>query len=433
VNGNGEGGRGWRFEVDGMRESPASVLSAELGPPNQHGHNECVPDAEESARTSRAVDSARAADAGGPAADTGGSASPLAVTKKSRAYQVGAALLGVVVIVFIFVGVIPQFASYHGAWTAIAKISPAWLTAIAVAAAVNQLVPVWPFQAVLPHLRFWHGFMQTETSTTVATTVPAGGALALGLTYRMFDSFGFSNVAVSTAVVTTGVWNLGFKLGLPIVVVVLTAVTGHSSGRAVGAALAGMLLFAVSGTVLRLIFRDESSVRWAGRLGDRILNWVLHFAGKSESHRVEHAALHFREHTHDIVRERGWLLTAAVLASQFAVFVLVVFCVRAVGIPASKVSFLAVLLSFAIARLAGALPITPGGLGSVDAAFTGMLIAFGATASHALAADLVWRAATYFPPIVIGIVTYLVWKRGLAKGTYKNDPDIRPSAVPADR
>jgi len=77
---------------------------------------------------------------------------------------------------------------------------------------------------------------------------------------------------------------------------------------------------------------------------------MLHFARKSESHRVEHAALHFREQANDMVYERGWLLTAAVPTSQFAVFVLVVFF-RAAGIPASKVSFLAVLLSFAIARL----------------------------------------------------------------------------------
>jgi putative heme transporter len=380
------------------------------------------------------ADSAAAADAasGGSAVGSGGSTSPSAARKKSRVYQIGAALLGAVVIVFIFVGVIPQFASYHGAWAAIAKTSPAWLVAIVIAAAVNQFVPVWPFQAVLPHLRFRHGFMEIEASTTVATTVPAGGALALGLTYRMFDSFGFSNVAVSTAVVTTGVWNLGFKFGLPIVVVALMAVTGHGTGGEVGAALAGVLLFAVFGAVLRLIFHDEPGARWAGRLGDRILNWVLHFARKSESHRVEHAVLHFREQTKDIVHARGWLLTAATAANQVAVFVLVVFCIRAVGIPASKVGFLPVLLSFAIARLVGALPITPGGLGSVDAAFVGILISFGATASGALAADLVWRAATYFPPIFIGIVTYLAWKRGLAKGTYKNDPDIRPSVVPAD-
>jgi putative heme transporter len=120
--------------------------------------------------------------------------------------------------------------------------------------------------------------MQIQASTTVATTVPAGGALALGLTYRMFGSFGFSNVAVSTAVATTGVWNLGFKLGLPIVAVILMAVTGHSAGRAVGAALGGVALIAVFGTVLWLVFRDQDSARRVGRLGDRILNWVLHFA-----------------------------------------------------------------------------------------------------------------------------------------------------------
>jgi putative heme transporter len=370
---------------------------------------------------------------GSPAAGSDGSAPPGAATKKSRLYRIAGALLGVVVIVAIFVAVIPQFASYRGAWADLVKMSPAWAVALTVAAVINLIVPVWPFQAVLPQLRFRHGFMETQTSTTVATTVPAGGALALGLAYRMFGSFGFSSVAVSAAVVTTGVWSLGFKLGLPVVAVILMAVTGQSAGRAVGAALTGVLLIAVFGTILWLIFRDEASARQVGRLGDRILNGVLHFAGKSESHRVEEATLHFREQTTEVVHERGWRLTAAVAAGQFAVFVLVVLCVRAAGIRAGKVSFLAVLLSFAIARLAGALPVTPGGLGSVDAAFTGMLIAFGATSSQALAADLVWRATTYFPPIVIGIVTYLLWKRGLAKDTYTNDPDVRPPAVPADR
>jgi putative heme transporter len=217
---------------------------------------------------SGAADSAAASRAlsGGPAA---GSASPPAAGKRSRAYRAGAVLLGVVVIVAVFAGVIPRFASYHGAWAALVKMSPAWAVAITVAAAINLIVPVWPFQAVLPHLRFRRGFMQIQTSTAVATTVPAGGALALGLTYRMFGSFGFPAVAVSAAVVTTGVWNLGFKFGLPIVAVVLLAVTGQSTGRAVGAALIGVLLIVVSGTVLWLVFRDEASARRIGRLGDR--------------------------------------------------------------------------------------------------------------------------------------------------------------------
>ena len=368
---------------------------------------------------------------GNPAARPGGSASSPASEKKPLWRRVAGALVSLALIVFIFVGVIPQFASYSAAWTAIQQMSPGWWAAILAAAIVNQVSFVWPYQAVLPHLRFWHGFLETQSSTAVSNTVPAGGAVAIGLTFRMFGSFGFSDVAISTAVATTGIWNLAFKFGLPIVAVVLVAVTGQSTGGAVGVALLGVLVIAVSGLVLWLVFRSADSARWIGRLGDRILNWVLHFFRKPASDRVERAVLHFRDQTNDMVHQRGWLLTGAVLASQLAVFVLVFCCVRAVGIPAGKVSFLAVLLSFAVARLAGAIPVTPGGLGTVDAAFIGMLTAFGATSNDALAADMVWRATTYFPPIFIGIVTYLIWKRGLARGTYAKDPDVRPSPAPA--
>jgi hypothetical protein len=36
----------------------------------------------------------------------------------------------------------------------------------------------------------------------------------------------------------------------------------------------------------------------------------------------------------------------------------------------------------------------------------------------------VWRATTYFPPIFLGIVTYVLWRRGLDKGTYQEVLDL---------
>src|SRR5262249_5907254 len=134
-----------------------------------------------------------------------------------------------------------------------------------------------------------------------------------------------------------------------------------------------------------------------------------------------------------MVHQRGWLLAPAVPASQLAVLVLVLFCVRAVGIAAGTVSFAEVLLSFAVARLAGAIPVTPGGLGTVDAAFIGMLTAFGATSNDALAADLVWRAATNFPPSFIRPLTYPVWERGPAQRTHAKHPAATPPPAPPCR
>jgi uncharacterized membrane protein YbhN (UPF0104 family) len=49
-----------------------------------------------------------------------------------------------------------------------------------------------------------------------------------------------------------------------------------------------------------------------------------------------------------------------------------------------------------------------------------MLVAFGATSNQALAAELVWRAMTYFPPIILGTVSYLLWRHGLDEGTYQD-------------
>ena len=105
------------------------------------------------------------------------------------------------------------------------------------------------------------------------------------------------------------------------------------------------------------------------------------------------------------------------LASQLAVLLLVLIIVRAVGITPAQVSFAAVLTSFAVARLAGAVPIAPGGLGTVDAAFVAMMTAFGTNVSHAPAADFVWRLTTYVPPLFLGVVSYLIWIRREERGT----------------
>ena len=109
------------------------------------------------------------------------------------------------------------------------------------------------------------------------------------------------------------------------------------------------------------------------------------------------------------------------MANQAAGFVLVLIIVRAVGITAGQVTLAAVFTSFAVARLAGAIPITPGGLGTLDAAFISVMTTFGASSSQALTADLVWRLTTYFLPILCGVLTYVIWiqwrRRSVAAAT----------------
>jgi uncharacterized protein (TIRG00374 family) len=314
-------------------------------------------------------------------------------------------------LVLMFVGVIPQFTSYSDTWAHMAGLGALWWVAIAVSAIVNQVSIVWPYQAALPGLQFRLGFLETATTSAISSTVPAGGAVAIGMTYKMFSSFGFADLDISTAVVVTGIWNLAAKLSLPIAAVALLAATAHPPQGALAAAILGVVVLMVAGVALWLVFRSETSARWLGHRADRLVNRILHFFHKAEVDRIERAVLHFRRQTVETAHRRGWLLTWAVLANQLAVLLLVLIIVRAVGVPATQVSFAAVLTSFAVARLVGAVPIAPGGLGTVDAAFVAMLTAFGTNASHALAADFLWRLTTYVPPLVLGVVTYLIWIR----------------------
>jgi len=305
--------------------------------------------------------------------------------------------VSVALLIFILVGVLPRFASYSGAWAHLTHLSVWWWVAIAVAAALNQVSGVWPYQAALPGLRFNDGFLLIETAAAISNTVPAGGAIAIGMTYRMVSSFGFSGVDISTAVITTGIWNFAAKLGLPVAAVALLSITSHSTPTVRGAALAGVVAIA--------------GAHGLGRLADRVVNWVGRSRRKPATDRIERSIVRFKDQTVHTARNRGWLLTWTTLANQFTGFVLLLIIVRAIGITSDKVTLIAVFTSFAVARLAGAIPITPGGLGTQDATFVSIMTTFGASSSRALAADLVWRLMMYFLPILPGIVTYLIWIR----------------------
>ena len=61
------------------------------------------------------------------------------------------------------------------------------------------------------------------------------------------------------------------------------------------------------------------------------------------------------------------------------------------------------------------IPITPGGLGTVDAFMISLLTAMGVSGGDATAADLVWRAASFVPQIVIGILALVTWSKRAAQ------------------
>jgi uncharacterized protein (TIRG00374 family) len=332
---------------------------------------------------------------------------------------------------FIVLGVIPQFASYSSAWARMSDLGVWWWVAIAAAAILSQISGIWPYQAALPGLRFRDGIVQIETATAISSTVPAGSAVAVGMTCKMFASFGFPNVLISSAVITTGVWAFAMKIALPIAAVALLAITAHASHEVVTAAVIGLVAMTLAGVIVHLIFRSERTAHWIGELADRAVNWATGLFQRPPTKRIELALINFERQTIQTVRHRGWLLTIATIGNQLAAFVLVLIIVRAVGMGSAQVGVAAVLTAFAVSRLAGAIPITPGGLGTLDATFISVMTASGAHPSQALAVDLIWRLTTYFLPIFPGLFTYGIWIRSRRRVAGTEGPGDASAAVRA--
>ena len=115
----------------------------------------------------------------------------------------------------------------------------------------------WANQAALPGLGIGKAAVLTQTTTSVANTLPAGGAIAIGLTYSILDSWGFTGTNVALFVGVTGIWNIFTKLGLPMLALVFLALSGHLTPAYIAAAIVGLAFLSAAVVLFALLFRSE--------------------------------------------------------------------------------------------------------------------------------------------------------------------------------
>ena len=125
----------------------------------------------------------------------------------------------------------------------------------------------------------------------------------------------------------------------------------------------------------------------------------------------EIATVKFRNRTIDLL-EHGWFpITAATLVSHLSLYLVLLVCLWDMGVSNAEVNWAEVLAVFAFARLATAIPFTPGGAGVVEAVLITGLTAAGGFKPEVVAAVLVYRALTWGLPILVGICCLLWWRK----------------------
>ncbi len=324
------------------------------------------------------------------------------------------AIVTLVVLFIIFVRLIPEFGSYADAWAEIQGMTAGALALIAVSVLVMLVVYVWPYQAAIPGLPYKPAFVIRQTSFMISNTIPAGGAFGLAIQYAMLSSYSVPVAAATAGIAVTSLWSLLMTLTLPVFGVIAALTTGLVRSQWVWVALVGIAATVATIVVLWLILRSEASAHRIGALGNRLLAPVNR--RRANPLDVVGMAVDLRDSTKDVVFGRWRWVTVSnylVILAQFAVLW---FSIRGVlGGASTTMTLAGAFAAFAISRMASMIPVTPGGLGTVDAALIALLTTFGLTNEQAVASTLVWRACSWIPQVGLGILTFIYWRGAEAR------------------
>jgi putative heme transporter len=338
---------------------------------------------------------------GNPHAESAGTAVRRGPSQRTR--QVVKGVLSLVLVVGIFYFLFKRI-DFAEVWAEIKAMTWLELTVLLLIALWNLVTYVFVWMTVTtPRLSFGRGMLMTQSTTAVSNTVPGGAAIGIGMTYSMMGRWGYSRSRTTTAVLVSGVWNSFIKLGLPVFALAVVALQGRASSARVIAALIGLAGLAAAVVVFGLMLHSEEQAGRVGVRAGRIASRLLAVVGRPPVAGWEIATVKFRARTVDLL-EHGWIpITVASLLSHLSLYLVLLVALRQVGVSDAEV--------FAFARLATAIPFTPGGAGVVEAVLIGGLVAAGGEADQVTAAVLVYRALTWALPILVGIGCYLWWRR----------------------
>jgi uncharacterized protein (TIRG00374 family) len=330
------------------------------------------------------------------------------LTKTHKRLLGGAGTVAVVVAVFVFL--LPRIADYRDVLDVLRALD--WLDWLLLVGAtvLNLATFPPPWMAALPGLRYRQAMAMTQASTALAIVSPAGAAVGMAGSYSMLRSWGFGSGPVGLAVAVTGIWNQLANLAFPVVALALLTAADEDHPALRTAAIVAVVILVVVLVSFGLMLSRPRRARSIGERAARIVNRVKRLVRRRPVSWGAESFVRFRAHALGLLRRRWHVITLATLAGHLTVFVLLVVCLRVVGVTASEVTIVEAFAAWALVRILGAIPLTPAGVGIVEIGLTGALVAFGTPNAEAVTATLVYRALTVLPTLALGLLAAATWR-----------------------
>ena len=300
--------------------------------------------------------------------------------------------------------VAPSLLDVLGSWRDLKRADLIWLPAMALLQ-VASLAALWWLQRMALGSPRWPDVIESQLAGNALGKIAPNSAVGAALQYRMLVESGEERGRTVAGITAVNVLTFVVVLALP--VLVLPALLRGSVDRTlVEATVIGAIVFIVmvAGGIAVLAF-------------DRPLE-LIGRAVQSVRNRIRRGCPPARDLPARLRRERDKLLATlgptwrqAVLATvgkwafDYATLLAALAAVGSTPRPAL------VLLAFCAAQVLTQIPVTPGGLGFVEAGLTAMLTLAGVGPGNAVLATFAYRLFSYWLQLPAGLVAFVIHKR----------------------
>jgi uncharacterized protein (TIRG00374 family) len=313
----------------------------------------------------------------------------------------------------------PKLMSVFTSWPELKTLKPGWL-ALALGFEVVSYLSLWAMQRIALHTTSWFSIATTQlASGAVGSIVPGGGATAGAVAYRMLTQAGIRTGDVGSGLAASAIASTAAVCALP--VLALPGIIGGAPAPdgLLQALYVGVASFVAVAILAVAAFGWDRPLLVAGAAARWVIRRVRHDAAADLPERL----LAQRDRMKETFGRRWQIAVSGAVGKVGFDYLALVCCLAAVGVRPNPSL---VLLAYVGGALLALIPITPGGLGFVEAGLTGMLAAAGVGGQDALVSTLAYRLVSFWLALPAGGVAYLMFQR-----RYGSEPDASATSATA--
>jgi len=246
-------------------------------------------------------------------------------------------------------------------------------------------------------------------ANAASRTVPGGVVVGGTVYFRLLRRSGVEPAGAAAALTANSLISNMVLFALPAAGAVAAAVATAVPRGLLPVALAGLVLFLLTLGIGAALIRFDRPLALVGLLAERLSRLMPHWVARGRVVRRD-SLLRTRNELVAAMGGRWWQAVGFAAANWILDYLVLVAALRAIG---AEPRLSLVLLAYGAASVLAMIPLTPGGLGFVEAGLAATLAVSGIGAGEALLATLAYRLFSFWLPIPVGAAAYLVHRRWL--------------------